>query len=55
MKRKAGMATLAVLCGLLAALPGLTGCGESETSHKIVFGYMWDLTGRSSSAVKLTY
>ena len=51
------LVALVFLGVLLATLPGLVGCAEEEEAaeKEIVFGYLWDLTGRASSAVVPMY
>jgi len=47
---------LVLLAILLAALPGLVGCAkEKEEVQEIVYGFLWDFTGRAALGVKQFY
>jgi len=57
MTRKLTKIVVLVLLGaLLATLPGLVACGEDEAEGpEIVYGYLWDLTGRAALGVTDKY
>lgn len=61
MRRKLAKAAVPVLLGLLlATVPGLAGCGDDDggtvTETKVIkYGWLWDMTGRASLAVKQLY
>lgn len=55
-RRLTKVAVLVLLGVLLATLPGLVGCAEEKAAEKeIVYGYLWDFTGRAALAVTDMY
>jgi len=56
-RRLTKVVALLLLGVLLTSLPGLAACGEDEDKGKnqVIVGWLWDLTGRASSAVIQMY
>jgi hypothetical protein len=50
------MVALLMLTVLLAGVPGLVGCaGEEAAGNEIVYGWLWDYTGRAAVGVTQVY
>jgi hypothetical protein len=50
------MVALLMLTVLLAGVPGLVGCaGEEAAGNEIVYGWLWDFTGRAAVGVTQTF